>query len=284
MNSIRWNAGYARAASAVERVALSRPASPRGSAATHPWLRRPHPNPLAKIRLITFPYAGAGASAYYPWANCLPPTIELGCVQPPGRESRLAEDAFTRIQALVRAAGEALLPYLDRPFVFYGHSLGALVSFELTRILGEQHGITPLHLFVSGHDAPHLASGRRPIYGLPDAAFVDELKRINGTPPEVFAHQDLMDLMLPILRADFEAAETYVYRSSRPVRCPISALGGLEDDFVSAERLKAWGSHTIGGFALHMFPGGHFYLNAHRRLLIEIIVRTLQRYLAVENH
>jgi medium-chain acyl-[acyl-carrier-protein] hydrolase len=205
--------------------------------------------------------------------------MELCCVQLPGREGRLAEAAFTRIQPMVQAAAEVLLPFLDRPFAFYGHSLGALVSFELTRMLGEQYGITPLHLFVSGHDAPHLIPERTSIHTLPDTAFVDELKRINGTPPEVFAHPDLMALLLPILRADFEAAETYAYHRSAPVRCPISALGGLQDDYVSIERLKAWQDHTSCDFFLHMFPGGHFYLHAHRGSLLEIIIRTLQRYL-----
>lgn len=284
MNSFSKNNGHGRAGHEPDAFGQSPRARPEVAVPTNSWFSRPRPNPRAQIRLIAFPYAGAGASAFYPWANLLPQTIELCCVQLPGREGRLAELPFTRIPAIVQAAAEAILPMLDRPFAFYGHSLGALISFDLARRLNEQYDISPLHLFVSGHDAPHLIPERTSIHALPQTAFVDELKRINGTPSEVFAHQDLMELMLPILRADFEAAETYVYCHSGPVRCPISALGGLEDDYISPERLKAWANHTIGGFALHMFPGGHFYLNAHRRLLLNIIIRTLQRYLVIENH
>ena len=244
---------------------------------TNPWIVCPRPNPRASLRLFCFPYSGAGAQIFYPWANTLPPTIELCPVQLPGRGNRLAEPPFTRLVSLIRALAPAILPYLDKPFAFFGHSLGALVSFELARHLCRQRGPSPLHLFVSGHNAPQVPDSEPPIHLLPDAAFVEKLRHLNGMSKEILENTELMQLLLPVLRADFAICETYSYEAGEPLDCPISAFGGLRDEYVSRETLEAWREQTSASFSLRMFPGDHFYLNQDRPLLLRTLARELIR-------
>lgn len=239
------------------------------------WLHCIKDGNQARVRLFCFPYSGAGASIFYPWAGELLPFVELWPVQLPGRETRLAEPPFGQLIPLIDALEPQLRPYLDRPFALFGHSMGALVAFELARALRDRHNLLPVHLFVSGHGAPHLREYRTPIHGLPEAEFLAELRRLRGTPEAVLEHAELRDMIVPILRADFAVCETYLYRWARPLACPISALGGLADDMVNRDHLEAWHAHTSGPFSLHMFPGGHFYLQTSRPLLLQTILRHL---------
>ena len=193
----------------------------------------------------------------------------------PGREARLTEPPFTRLATLVEAAAQALLLYLDKPFAFFGHSLGALVSFELARRLGRQFGQSPAILFVSGHPAPQIPECEPPIHALPEPEFVKKLRALNGMPEQVLENAELMGLLLPILRADFAVCETYVYEADEPLDCPIVALGGLRDEYVSREDLDAWREQTHAAFSLRMFPGDHFYLNTDRTLLLHTLAREL---------
>ncbi len=241
------------------------------------WIASSSLNPRARLRLFCFPHSGAGASTFYPWRDRLPGGVDLCPVQLPGRETRLTEPPFTRLTPLVRAAAEALRPYMDRPFAFFGHSLGALVSFELARYLRRQGGPFPLHLFVSGHQAPQLPRRDPPIYNLPEPAFVEKLRQMNGMPEEVLQHDELRELLLPILRADFEVYDTYVYEPDVPLECPISAYGGLRDRYVSREDLEAWREQTSGAFTVRMFPGDHFYLNTDRPLLLRVLAQELMK-------
>lgn len=255
----------------MEREMTDRWAGPKSSA----WLACPRPNPGASLRLFCFPYSGAGASIFYPWLDRVPATIEVCPVQLPGRESRLAEAPFTRLEPLVRALAAALLPHLTRPFAFFGHSMGALVSFELARRLRRQYGLSPVRLCVSGHSAPQLPDRDPPLHALPEAELLRQLRQLNGTPEAVLAHAELRALVLPVLRADLAVCETYVYRAGRPLDCPISACGGLEDAFVSREQLAGWRAQTGSSFSLHLFPGDHFFLNTARPLLVVTLARLL---------
>lgn len=239
------------------------------------WLVVPRPNPEAKLRLFCFPYSGASAAIYLRWPESLPPNIEVCAVQLPGHGTRLAEPPFRRLPALVQATAQALLPYLDLPFAFFGHSMGALLSFELARHLRQQLRLSPQHLFASGHGAPQLPDRSPPMHQLPECEFVDRLRELNGTPEEVLAHDELRQLVIPILRADFAICETYVYRPEPPLPCPISAYGGLRDRYVSHEELVAWQQQTTGAFVVRMFPGDHFYLNAGRDQLLYALAREL---------
>lgn len=240
-----------------------------------PWIVRPRPNARAALRLFCFPYAGGGAAVYAPWAGALPETIEVIAVQPPGRAERLAEPAHAELGSLVEALFAPIGPLLDRPFAFFGHSMGALVSFELARALRRARCPQPQILIASGHGAPHLPARRPPAHHLPTPEFLGELRRLGGTPPEVLAHNELLELLLPTLRADFALCETYSYGYGAPLACPIVALGGLEDPDVSRADLEAWGDHTLAGAYVRMVPGGHFFLHSARQLVLTVVAREL---------
>jgi surfactin synthase thioesterase subunit len=170
-----------------------------------------------------------------------------------------------------------LRDYLDKPFAFYGHSLGALLSFELARELRRKFGVLPMHLFVSGRVAPNAPRVRPPIHALPQAEFLDELRRLNGTPKEVLDTPELLELIVPILRADFGLNEKYQYVSEDPLECPITAIGGLDDDSTNDSGLEAWREHTSAAFQLRMMQGDHFFINTAKVELLSMLSRDLQR-------
>ena len=255
---------------------------PNGSHGAHwkmngklfPYLR---PNPEAELRLFCFPYAGAGASIYRTWPQKLPPIVEVRAVELPGRGTRLRERPFLGLLPLVEHLGEALEPYLDKPFVFFGHSMGALIGFELARLLRREGKSLPLHLLVSGHRAPHLPSKHRPIHSLPEPEFLEELKNLDGTPEAVLQNSELMELLSPVLRADFSVCETYYYHEEPPLSCPITAFGGTEDRDVDRSMLEPWRLHTEGRFTLHMLPGNHFFLQSSENELLRIVRDVLKQ-------
>ncbi len=245
------------------------------------WVRYPRPKPQARLRLFCFHYAGGGASAFRTWERSIPPEIELALIQLPGRENRAREKAFTHLISLVDELTDTLLPLFDKPFVFFGHSLGALISFELARQLRRQQGPAPLHLFVSGCRAPQrpIPASEVPIHFLPDDEFIQKLREYNGTPEAVLQHAELMDLLMPVLRADFALYETYVYQPEEPLSCSISAFGGLQDPKVSREDVAAWREQTQGDFVLRMFPGDHFFLHSTQAQLLQTVSQDLARIL-----
>jgi medium-chain acyl-[acyl-carrier-protein] hydrolase len=241
------------------------------------WVVRLRPRPRARLRLFCFPYAGGGASIYRAWAGELPQEIEVCAVQLPGRETRLHEQPFDRLPALVEALAQALEQCLIPPFAFFGHSMGALISFELARRLRTLSRPGPAHLFVSGRIAPQSPRRRPPIHALPEPEFVEQVQRLNGTPDAVLQHKDLRELVLPLLRADFAINETYGYSSEPPLACPISAFGGLEDDRATQEELAAWQIQTCGTWALRMFPGDHFFLRSAHEALLQALSHDVRR-------
>lgn len=243
----------------------------------NPWVTFPRPNPSARLRLFCLPYAGGGASAYRLWPEGLPPFVEVCPIQIPGRERRTREPLFTEGPPLVEATGRAILPLLDRPFALFGHSLGAMLSFELARYLRRQHGREPLQLFVSGRGAPQLPDREPPIHALPEKEFIAELVNYDGTPREVLEHAELMQMLLPILRADFRISETYTYTPELALSCPLSAFGGLLDEKVSREALEGWGAQTAGDFSVRTYPGGHFFIHTDRATLLRDVSRDLLR-------
>lgn len=242
-----------------------------------PWLVPYGRSPRARVRLFCFPYAGGAAHIFRQWPQRLPGGVEVYAVQPPGRGSRLAQSPFISLTELVAAAAAALRPFMERPFALYGHSMGALIAYELARRLREEGQVEPLHLFVSGRGAPQVADARDPTYDLPDPQFIEELRRLRGTPAEVLDNAELLRLMLPLLRADFAVAQTYRYEEGPPLACPLTAVGGLEDGEVTREHLARWRELTTGDFSLHMVPGDHFFLHTSQDMLLEILARHLAR-------
>jgi medium-chain acyl-[acyl-carrier-protein] hydrolase len=233
------------------------------------------PDHQGQVRLFCFPFSGAGASIFHKWREILPPAIELFPVQLPGRENRLSEPLITDMDTLVRDSAEAILPYLGKPFAFFGHSMGALLSFELARYLQRHCKLMPVHLFMSGHAAPQVSYYESPIHDLPDAEFTKKINELNGTPPEVWEHPELRQLLMPILRADFTICETYSYKAGEPLPCSITAMTGLADPYLDRADLEAWQTQTINNFTVRMFPGDHFYLNQERSLLLRILAQEL---------
>jgi medium-chain acyl-[acyl-carrier-protein] hydrolase len=210
-----------------------------------------------------------------PWARTLP-TVDVCAVQLPGRENRLREPAYTRFGDLMDATFRVLRPHLDMPFALFGHSMGALIAFELARRLRAEGAPTPAHLFVSGHRAPQLASPRSPLAHLPDAEFLAELRdRYDGVPAEVLRHPDLMALLLPCLRADLALVEDYRCHEEEPLACPISAYGGEDDPVANEAELAAWQVQTRGGFTLTRFAGTHFFIRSAREDLLAALSREL---------
>lgn len=244
------------------------------------WICYHQPNPRARLRLFCFPYAGGSASIFRLFAEQLPVEIEVCPVQLPGRESRFMEKPFSHIEQLIIELHAALLPYLDMPYAFFGHSMGALVSFELARSLRRENHVTgPLHLIASAHRAPHIPNTSPLIYQLPETQFLEELRRVNGTPEEVLQNRELLQLLLPLLRADFELCETYTYKQEQPLNCSISAFGGLQDQEITYESMQAWNIHTSKSFIIRFFAGDHFFLNGNQTDLLTAISQDLHEYL-----
>jgi medium-chain acyl-[acyl-carrier-protein] hydrolase len=225
---------------------------------------------------------------YSKWAKNLPPTIEVCRAQLPGREVRLKEPGFTRIKPMVQALAQAIGPYVDLPFAFFGHSMGALLAFELARELRRTHGLIPTDLFVSGHRAPQLREESRAIYQLPELDFIQEVRRLNGTPKEVFDHPELLRLMIPLIRADFEVCQTYDYSFEPPLDCPITVFGGLEDYETPVSDLEAWSIQTTTPLKLYTLPGDHFFIQASQPFMLQVISQVLQasckKAFSHENH
>jgi medium-chain acyl-[acyl-carrier-protein] hydrolase len=235
------------------------------------------PNRQAVMRLFCFHYAGGGAHAYRSWADELPRNLEVIGVQQPGRGARMFETPLADYEPLVRAITAALLPLLDKPFAFFGHSMGAIVSFESARLLRREHALSPLHLFVGGRGGPRQRDVETNYSKLTDDELINELVRFEGAPQELLKHAELMRMMLPTIRADFAVCENYRYQSEPPLSCPITAFGGLKDQETSRERIEAWRDETSREFSFQMFSGGHFFLHSCQTLLLQSISRRLAR-------
>lgn len=195
---------------------------------------------------------------YRDWGDHLPAAVQVIPVELPGRGSRLKEPPFVSLQLLIDDLAESIMPLLEMPFCFFGYSMGALIAFELTRRLRGEYDLEPQLLFVAGRRPPQIPDSDPITYNLPDNEFLAELSRINGIPKDVLEHEELMEIITPLLRADFQLTQTYKYHDGTPLQCPIIAYGGLEDQDVPRDLLLQWKEQTASRFAIHMLPGGHF--------------------------
>lgn len=241
------------------------------------WLTCPAPKPQAALRLFCFHYAGGNALSFRTWLAQLPPNVEGCLVELPGHGMGLLKPPFTRLEPLIAALHQALLPSLTKPFAFFGHSMGALVSFELARSLRRAQHPFPLHLFVSGQRSPQVPDPDPPIHALPESEFLNQLRRYNGTPEEVLNNAELMQLLLPTLRADFAVIETYYYTHEPPLDCSISALGGLQDWKTNPANLEAWRAQTQAAFDLQLFQGDHFFIYTVQSQVLSYLCRKLNQ-------
>jgi medium-chain acyl-[acyl-carrier-protein] hydrolase len=240
------------------------------------WLQYWYRKPQARVRLFCFPYAGSGASIFCAWSRHLPQDIEVCPVQLPGREDRLLERPFTNLPMLLDALVPALLPYMDMPYALFGHSMGSLISFELARYLYQmEYSRMPIYLFVSGHSAPQIPDPDPPTYHLPDSGFIEELRRLAGTSEEILQNTEFLQLLMPLLRADFALCDTYKYVHGKALNCPISAFGGLQDAGVTHDGMNAWCIQTSGLFQLRFFAGDHFFIQKEQAALLQALSQDL---------
>jgi medium-chain acyl-[acyl-carrier-protein] hydrolase len=241
-----------------------------------PWLVNSRPNRRTSVRLFCFPYAGGGDFIFRSWQRILPDTIEVCPVQLPGRGSRITEPLCIKIDQLVQEAGEALAQHLDKPFALFGHSMGALIAFELAHHLRREYSSLPVHLFVSGRCSPQTRSEPNDLKPF-DSALPEMLLRYNGTPAEALENPELMELVLPVLRADLALCKSFIYTPQAPFSFSITAFGGLDDHGIPRHCIESWREHTTGPFALRMLPGDHFFLKTSRLPLLEAIAKELQQ-------
>lgn len=243
-------------------------ARPAAASAVAPALRSravavPFPKPHAATRLFVFPHAGSGASSYHFLARaCKDDPVEVGIIQYPGREMRIKEAPCDDMQAMVALLEADLGGALtERPFAFLGHSMGALVAYELTRRLAETDGRLPLQLFLSGRQAPQRPALNLPVESMSDAAFLDAVgRRYKALPAELMSNPEILSLVLPSLRADFKLMVRYHYRPGPPLHVGLTLLNGTDDPWVDDESVEAWQAQTQQPIARHWLPGGHFYL------------------------
>lgn len=228
------------------------------------------------MRLICFPYAGAGASIFKSWHLALPEDVEIYGIQLPGRQNRIFEPPFRRLAALTAEIGPQLMPLLDRPVAFFGHSMGAILVFELTRWLRRNGSLLPRVLFVSGRRAPQVPDSGPVRHLMSEKDFIAEIRNLNATPEEILENFDLLQLILPALRADTELCETYTYVEEPPLPCPIVAFAGADDVDETAERMEGWRNQTMGSFSLHLLPGDHFFINGSQNKLLYTVLDNLR--------
>lgn len=172
---------------------------------------------------------------------------------------------------LVEKLTEDIYPHLNKPFYFFGHSMGALIAYELSCSLKKRYNLEPEHLYVSAHAAPHLVRKENPIYNLPRTQFIEKLKELDGIPKEVISNEELMDLVIPILRADFSICETYTYTQDIRLNCPITVFGGKYDKNVNIEELESWADLTQSYCELHLLPGDHFFISKCEQIFLDLL-------------
>jgi medium-chain acyl-[acyl-carrier-protein] hydrolase len=240
------------------------------------WFPYLKARPQARMRLFCFPYAGGGAALYRNWSERLPVAVEILPVQLPGRENRISEQPYTDLQKLVAELSVVIQPYLDKPFAFFGYSMGALISYELACHLRSQHQPMPCHLFLAASRAAHLPNLKPWLHELPREQLIQNLKRLGGTAGELLENTEVLDVLLPLFRADFALCETYTYLPKPPLKASISIFGGKDDTTVSLQEVSAWQEQTQGVCMRHHFAGQHFFLHTEEEQILAVVEQTLQ--------
>ncbi|HEX4367461.1 MAG TPA: alpha/beta fold hydrolase [Rhodopila sp.] len=230
-----------------------------------------------RVRLVLLPHAGGGANTYRQWPGMMPSGVDVRPVQLPGRERRFSEPPIARMDALLDALVPALLPLLDLPFALFGHSMGSCIAHALALRLGDLGLPKPCLLIASGRDAPHLPRRKRILHTLAEPEFLEELRCLNGTPAEVLENRELLDLVMPMLRADFALVEEYRPGPGR-LECPIVVLGGETDAETTPEGLAAWSARTTAPTRVVMLPGGHFFTETARAEVVNVVASALHPY------
>jgi surfactin synthase thioesterase subunit len=238
------------------------------------WFRCAETRPWASMRLFCLPHAGGSAVFYRTWAKEISPAVEVHAVQYPGRSDRIADPFVTDAHQLARLVAGAMAPLLDRPVALFGHSMGAVLAYEVARLLQER-GAPPVHVFASGTRAPHDRENEH-VSDKDDDGVVAAMVKLGGTDAEALQDPELRELVLPYVRNDFKLIEEYRHRPGTRLTVPLTALVGDSDDHVSEEQARRWSEVTDGAFALRVFPGDHFYLVPNQSEVLAHVMRTLE--------
>ncbi|MFE7135199.1 thioesterase II family protein [Streptomyces sp. NPDC057638] len=240
---------------------------------TDNWIRRFFPSADAPVQLVCLPHAGGSAPFYRPVAQALNPGFEVLAVQYPGRQDRRHEPMIDDLRELADEVTAAVLDTVDRPYALFGHSMGATLAFEVASRC-EREGRGPLRVFASGRRAPSRHRDER-VHTRDDDGVVAELRGLSGTDQRIFGDEELLRMVLPAIRNDYRAAETYRYHPTAKLRAPITALVGDADPKATEDEAESWRDHTESVFDLHVYPGGHFYLLDHAAAVIRVIAEAL---------
>jgi len=236
------------------------------------WVVCSEVRPAASIRLFCFSYAGAGIAVFRNWCLEFPLDVEVCCIQLPGREQRWREEPFSSLKELIPPLVDGLLPWLNLPYAFYGHSVGGRIAFEVARALRGIGLPLPRHLFVGASPAPQISTLRPALSSMGDGAFLDEIqRRYGGVPKPILNDPEMLAALLPTLRADVALMETYHHVPDSALDCPITAIGGVDDRIVHRAALNGWSLQTSNRFVLHLMEGDHFFLQSQRQKLQALI-------------
>jgi len=243
------------------------------------WLVSYQESDDANLTLFCFPYAGGNAAVFKSWINYLPKTVNLFAIELPGHGTRLSEKPIDNFKALIEDITKAALPLLSKPYVVFGHSMGAIFAFEFIRHLRKQEKSIPMHMFLSAQEGARFKHNN-PKYLLPNHEFIEYLRKKSGTSEKILASKELMDCLLPMLRLDHKFSETYHldYQEESPLNCPITVFSGLDDD-IKEDALKIWSSETQSQFEIEYFPGGHFFFRQQEKAVISVILKKIEKYI-----
>jgi len=232
-----------------------------------------------KLRLFCFPYAGGNSSTYATWLNALPKYVEIIMIQPPGRTTRMFEAPFDNMEALVADLLNSIVDLLDKPYAFFGHSLGSRVAYELVCQLQAKHFALPECLIASASSAPHLPREAEMAWDKSDEVFIESLKTLGGTPSEFFEYEELVKMSLPMLRADFKISE--LHRAlAITLPCQVHVLSGTEDDNISHENVVAWQAISDKKITVNYINGGHFYIDQNSKDVLSVVSPIIDNLIA----
>jgi medium-chain acyl-[acyl-carrier-protein] hydrolase len=245
------------------------------------WFEHLSPIGLPDCHFFCFPFAAGNVNAFRAWQKRLPPEIDLCLVHLPGHAYRSQETPFTRLDHLVRTLADQILHELQAPFAFYGHSMGALISFELGRELVRRRSAPPLHLFLSGRNAPQLLKPDPVQVNGTDHELIEYLEQLEGTPRAVLENAELLEIVLPIVRADVELVNSYQYYDDMPpLPCSLTIYGGHEDTHVPVEDLGMWRVHTSAECTVRTLRGNHFFIHDPNVNFCDVLLQDIARVLA----
>jgi surfactin synthase thioesterase subunit len=242
------------------------------------WFLRQPRNHIPKLRVFCFPYAGGNASIFSEWQRSIHADVEIVAIQPPGRANRVFESPLDNMFETIKCLMDNAAYITSTPYVFLGYSLGSRISFELAMHLQAGGYRLPLHLIVCASRAPHLALSSPRIHNLPDSEFTEQLKLLSGTPQEILENREMMELLLPMLKADFKIAECFRAKN-KSLNCPITVLGGKTDSTISTEELSRWNELTTFKCDIRSVCGGHFFINENPSYLLQLLNSILTPYL-----